>query len=102
MRGEPFSPITFRHIGALRLAYNALKKIDSSQTFKMPGTDFNREQTFFLAYGQTQCFQRQGLAQLLSTRLGMYDEQTALNTALIQMAEFRKAFNCPIRSNTCF
>ncbi|CAF5096792.1 unnamed protein product, partial [Rotaria magnacalcarata] len=36
----------------------------------MPGTNLTSEQTFFLAYAQTQCYQRQPISQLLRTQLG--------------------------------
>lgn len=102
LQGEPFSPTTLRHIGALRFAYNVLMKEKSWKDFRMPGTDLTGEQTFFLAYGQTQCYRRQELTQYLRTQLGVYDERTALNAALIQMPEFNQAFQCAKRENKCF
>ena len=102
LAGEPFSPTTLRHIAALRLAYTALNKATQQQPSRMPGTNFTSEQTFFLAYAQTQCYQRQELLQLLRTQLGSYDERTALNAALAQMPEFAKAFQCTLRDNPCF
>ncbi|CAM4941895.1 unnamed protein product [Rotaria socialis] len=102
LAGEPFSPTTLRHIGALRIAYGALKNNDDMKSLKMPGTNLTSEQTFFLAYAQTQCYQRQSLLQLLRTQLGSYDEGTALNAALIHMPEFAKAFECEARKNQCF
>ena len=102
LAGEPFSPTTLRDIGALRVAYQTLKNDQQSQSLQMPGTNFTAEQTFFLAYAQTQCFQGQDLVQLLRTRLGNYDEAIAINAALSQMPEFQRAFQCPIRANPCF
>jgi hypothetical protein len=102
LQGEPFSQTTLRHIAALRLSYNTLMKLDSTSVLRMPGTDLTREQTFFLAYAQTQCYQRQELAQLLSTQLGTYDERTALNAALGHMPEFQRAYQCSAREQTCF
>ncbi len=102
LAGEPFSPITLRHIGALRLAYNALKKTPQMNLFHMPGTNFTSEQTFFLAYAQTQCYQRQELAQYTRTKSGIYDERTALNTALVHMPEFAQTFQCKYPDNPCF
>lgn len=102
LAGEPFSPTTLRHIGALRLAYTALNMVPQPQPFRMPGTNFTSEQTFFLAYAQTQCYQRQELLQLLRTQLGVYDERTALNAALAQIPEFATAFQCAPRDNPCF
>jgi len=72
------------------------------QSLKMPGTNFTSEQTFFLAYAQTQCYKRVELLQLFRTQLGVYDERTALNAALIHMPEFAEAFQCRKRDNTCF
>ncbi|CAF3666159.1 unnamed protein product [Rotaria sp. Silwood1] len=102
LAGEPFSPTTLRHIGALRLAYGTLIKNNDIKNFKMPGTNFTSEQTFFLSYAQTQCYQRQELLQLLRTQLGVYDERTALNVALIHMPEFAQAFQCQPKENQCF
>jgi predicted metalloendopeptidase len=68
----------------------------------MPGTNFTSEQTFFLAYAQTQCYKRVELLQLVRTQLGVYDERTALNAALAHMPEFAEAFQCRKRDNTCF
>lgn len=68
----------------------------------MPGTELTNEQTFFLAYAQTQCYQRQDIIQFVLTKAGVYDERTALNTALIHMPEFAKAFQCHLKENTCF
>ena len=102
LAGEPFSKTTLRHIGALRFAYETLVKNDQNKSFKMPGTNLTSEQTFFLAYAQTQCFQREELLQLLRTQLGVYDERTALNAALIHMPEFAKAFQCTPKENQCF
>jgi hypothetical protein len=102
LAGEPFSPTTLRHIGALRFAYGALMKSEQMKSFKMPGTNYTSEQTFFLAYAQTQCYQRQELLQLIRTQLGIYDERTALNTALIHMPEFAQAFQCQPKQNKCF
>lgn len=102
LAGEPFSPTTLRHIGALRVAYDALMKNNDTISFKMPGTYLTGQQTFFLAYAQTQCFQRQELLQLLRTQLGSYDEGTALNAALVHMPEFTQAFQCQPRQNQCF
>ena len=102
LAGEPFSPITLRHIGALRLSYNTLKKMDVSKSWRMPGTDLTSEQSFFLAYAQTQCYRRQELTQLIRTQLGSYDERTALNTAFIHMPEFTQAFQCQARERKCF
>ncbi|CAF1244484.1 unnamed protein product [Adineta ricciae] len=99
LAGEPFSPTTLRHIGALRFAYNALMKTDS---IKLPGTNHTSAQTFFLAYAQTQCYQRQELLQLVRTQLGIYDERIALNAALFHMPEFTNAFQCPARPEQCF
>ena len=100
--GEPFSPTTLRHIGALRMAYNTLNITGQSSNFRLPGNDFTNEQVFFLAYAQTQCYQRQDLLQYLHTQLDSYDEKTALNAALIQMPEFARAFQCTPRANPCF
>ncbi|CAF4654524.1 unnamed protein product, partial [Rotaria magnacalcarata] len=102
LAGEPFSPTTLRHIGALRIAHGALMRNNDMKSLKMPGTNLSSEQTFFLAYAQTQCYQRQPLLQLLRTQLGSYDEGTALNAALIHMPEFAKAFECEARKNQCF
>ena len=102
LQGEPFSPTTLRHIGALRFAYNALIKTNALKGFRMPGTNLTGEQTFFLAYGQTQCYQRQTLTQYFRTQLGIYDERIALNAALIHMPEFADAFQCAKKENSCF
>ena len=102
LAGEPFSPTTLRQIGALRFAYQAFKANDTQKSQRMPGTNLNSDQTFFLAYAQTQCHQRQGLVEVLRTQLGAYDERTALNAALVHMPEFTDAFQCPARANTCF
>ncbi len=102
LAGEPFSPITLRHIGALRFAYGALNNNNQIKSFKMPGTNLTNEQTFFLAYAQTQCYQRQELSQFIRTKSGVYDERTALNTALIHMPEFAQAFQCKLKENQCF
>jgi len=102
LAGEPFSPTTLRHIAALRFAYIAMKNDDTMTSLKMPGTNLTSEQTFFLAYAQTQCYQRFDLLQLLRTQLGAYDEKTALNAALIHMPEFSQAFQCQSRDKTCF
>lgn len=102
LQGEPFSPTTLRHIAALRLTYNALMKENSLKDLRMPGTNLTGEQTFFLAYGQTQCYQRQTLTQYFRTQLGIYDERTALNAAVIQMPEFAEAFQCVKKENICF
>ncbi|CAF3984585.1 unnamed protein product, partial [Rotaria sordida] len=102
LAGEPFSPTTLRHIGALRFAYNTLMKTNDIKSFKMPGTNFTSQQTFFLAYAQTQCYQREELLQLIRTQLGVYDERTALNAALIHMPEFAQAFQCQSKENQCF
>jgi hypothetical protein len=79
-----------------------LKKNDQIKSFKMPGTNLTGEQTYFLAYAQTQCYQRHDLVQLFRTQLGDYDEKTALNAALVHMPEFTEAFQCAPRDNTCF
>jgi hypothetical protein len=97
LAGEPFSPTTLRHIGALRFAYDTLRRNDQSKPFTMPGTNLTSEQTFFLAYAQTQCYQRQELLQFIRTQIGLYDERTALNAALIHMSEFAQA-----KENKCF
>ncbi|CAF0773808.1 unnamed protein product [Adineta steineri] len=102
LAGEPFSSTTLRHIGALRFAYNALMKDDEMKAFKMPGTYYTSAQTFFLAYAQTQCYQRDGLFEVVRTQLGTYDEQIALNTALIHMPEFAQAFQCTPKQDKCF
>ncbi len=102
LAGEPFSPITLRHIGALRLAYHTLKKYNQIKSFKMPGTNLTAEQTFFLAYAQTQCYQREELEQYIQIKSGIYDERTALNTALIHMPEFAQTFQCKLKANQCF
>jgi hypothetical protein len=102
LSGEPFSPITLRHIGALRFAYDTLQNNHQMESFKMPGTKFTNEQTFFLAYAQTQCYQRQELSQYIQTKSGIYDERTALNTALIHMPEFAHVFQCKFKENQCF
>jgi predicted metalloendopeptidase len=99
LTGEPFSSITLRQIGALHIAYMALNQIKS---FKMPGTNLTNEQTFFLAYAQTQCYQREEYSQFTRTKSGIYDERTALNTALIHMPEFAQAFQCKLKENQCF
>jgi hypothetical protein len=70
--------------------------------WKMPGTELTNEQTFFLAYAQTQCYQRQDLLQFLQTQSGIYDERIALNAALIHMPEFAKVFQCKSKKNICF
>jgi hypothetical protein len=67
----------------------------------MPGTNFTREQTFFLAYAQTQCYQREEIVQYVQTQFGIYDERTALNAALIHMPEFAQAFKCQPKENKC-
>ncbi|CAF0801046.1 unnamed protein product [Adineta steineri] len=102
LAGEPFSPTTLRHIGALRFAYTAFKKIDEMKSIKMPGTNLTSDQTFFLAHAQTQCYKRQELLQFIRTQIGFYDEKTALNAALIHMPEFTQTFQCKARDNTCF
>ncbi|CAF3024909.1 unnamed protein product [Rotaria sp. Silwood2] len=102
LAGEPFSPTTLRHIGALRLAYTTLKENDQMKSLKMPGTNLTSEQTFFLAYAQTQCYKREDLIQFVATQLGIYDERTALNAALIHMPEFSEAFQCKEKVNKCF
>ncbi|CAF3796327.1 unnamed protein product [Rotaria sordida] len=102
LAGEPFSPTTLRHIGALRFAYTTLKESDQMKSFKMPGTNLTNEQTFFLAYAQTQCYKREDLLQFVATQLGIYDERTALNAALIHMPEFSDAFQCKPKDNKCF
>ncbi|UJR37211.1 hypothetical protein I4U23_029920 [Adineta vaga] len=102
LAGEPFSPTTLRHIGALRFAYTAMKKTDLLKSSIIPGTNLTSDQSFFLAYAQTQCYKRQDLLQLVRTQLGIYDERTALNAALIHMPEFSKAFECKPRNTTCF
>lgn len=101
LSGEPFSGTTFRQIGALRVAYQSLNQSNEDSSFRMPGTNFNREQTFFLAYAQTQCYQRQDLLQIIRTNGGIYDEETALNAALRNMPEFQEAFQCSPRPNVC-
>ena len=102
LAGEPFSPTTLRQIGALRFAYTAMKKTDQLKSLIMPGTNLTSDQSFFLAYAQTQCFKRQEILQLVRTQVGIYDEGTALNAALIHMPEFSKAFQCPSKDTTCF
>ncbi|CAF3289761.1 unnamed protein product [Rotaria socialis] len=102
LAGEPFSPTTLRHIGALRFAYMAFKDKDDLKSLTMPATNLTSEQTFFLAYAQTQCYQRADLLQILRTQLGVYDERLALNTALLHMPEFASAFKCEPRDDTCF
>ncbi|CAF1521815.1 unnamed protein product [Adineta ricciae] len=102
LAGEPFSLTTLRQIGALRFAYTAMKKSDQLKSLTMPGTNLTSDQSFFLAYAQTQCFKRQELLQLVRTQVGIYDEGTALNAALIHMPEFSKAFQCPTKDATCF
>ncbi len=71
-------------------------------SLRLPGTNLTSDQTFFLAYAQTQCYQRFDLLQLLRTQLGAYDERTALNAALVHMPEFAQAFQCQPRDKTCF
>ncbi|CAF4742113.1 unnamed protein product [Rotaria sp. Silwood1] len=68
----------------------------------MPGTNLTNEQTFFLAYAQTQCYKRDELLQLVATQLGRYDERTALNAALVHMTEFSETFQCKPKDNQCF
>ena len=102
LAGEPFSPTTLRHIGALRFAYTTLKQIDQIRSWKMPGTNLTSEQTFFLAYAQTQCYQREELLEYFRTQLGIYDERTALHAALVHMPEFSQAFQCSLRDDKCF
>lgn len=102
LAGEPFTPTTLRHIGALRVAYKAFKDNDSIKSLKIPGTNLTSEQTFFLAYAQTQCHQREDILQYIRTQLGTYDEKTALNAALVHMPEFSNAFQCTSKSNQCF
>ncbi|CAF3418992.1 unnamed protein product [Rotaria sp. Silwood1] len=102
LAGEPFSPTTLRHIGALRFAYTTLKENDQIKSLKMPGTNLTNEQTFFLAYAQTQCYKRDELLQLVATQLGRYDERTALNAALVHMPEFSETFQCKPKDNQCF
>ena len=102
LTGEPFSPTTLRHIGALRLVYNVFMKTDTMGSLAMPGTNQTSEQTFFLAYAQSQCYQRQVLLQYIRTQLGVYDERTALNAALIHTPEFARAFQCKAREKQCF
>lgn len=68
----------------------------------MPGTNLTHEQTFFLAYAQTQCYQREELVQFTQTKSGIYDERTALNTALIHMPEFARIFQCKFHKTACF
>ncbi|CAF4355592.1 unnamed protein product, partial [Adineta steineri] len=67
-----------------------------------PGTYYTSAQTFFLAYAQTQCYQRDGLFEVVRTQLGTYDEQIALNTALNHMPEFAQAFQCTPKQDKCF
>ncbi|CAF0937244.1 unnamed protein product [Didymodactylos carnosus] len=116
LSGEPFSPITLRQIGALRLAHMALNNYVSStntlgysKEHLLPILERNStlDQQFFLAYAQSQCFKRKELIQLVLTQFGSYDEETALNTALTHMNEFKDAFNCapdrPMNTKTkCF
>ena len=102
LAGEPFSPTTLRHIGALRFAYTAFQKVDEMKSLQMPGTNLTSAQSFFLAYAQTQCYERQELLQLVRTQLGTYDERTALNAALVHMPEFTQAFQCQPKANQCF
>ena len=73
-----------------------------TDSIKLPGTNYSSAQTFFLAYAQTQCYQRQELLQLVRTQLGIYDERIALNAALSHMPEFTNAFQCPARPQQCF
>ncbi len=104
LTGKPFAQTTFRHIAALRFAYITLKIMTNSsmKSWKMPGTELTNEQTFFLAYAQTQCYQRQELIQYVQTLSGIYDEKLALNTALIHMPEFIEVFQCQFKEKTCF
>ncbi len=102
LTGEPFSLITLQHIGALRFAYTILKKTNQIKSWKMPGTKLTNAQTFFLAYAQTQCYQRQELVQFLQTQSGIYDERIALNAALVHMPEFAETFQCTLKENRCF
>ncbi|CAF1389269.1 unnamed protein product, partial [Didymodactylos carnosus] len=112
LKGEPFSPITLRQIGALRLAHMALNNYMNNNTEYSknqisPGGNLTTDQQFFLAYAQTQCFKRNDLVQIVKTQLGIYDEETALNTALKHMSEFKNTFNCsstePMNAeNKCF
>ncbi|CAF4565149.1 unnamed protein product, partial [Rotaria magnacalcarata] len=39
LAGEPFSPTTLRHIGALRFAYTAFKDKDDLKSLTMPATN---------------------------------------------------------------
>lgn len=68
----------------------------------MPATNLTSEQAFFLAYAQTQCYQRPDSLQMSQTKSGIYDERTALNAALVHMPEFSAAFQCKPRQNQCF
>ena len=102
LTGEPFSRITLRHIAALRFAYTTLKKSDIFNSLPMPGTKLTNEQTFFLAYAQSQCYQRQDLIQYRQTQSGIYDERTALNAVFVHMPEFVKVFQCQSKEQTCF
>uniref|UniRef100_A0A915CDW6 Uncharacterized protein n=1 Tax=Parascaris univalens TaxID=6257 RepID=A0A915CDW6_PARUN len=77
----------------LKLAYQAWKSQEAHASFHLPGTNFNGDQAFFVAYAQTWCG-KNGEQQKLHPEVHSLDSLRVLGPMQNSDA-FAQAFNCP-------
>uniref|UniRef100_A0A0M3HFA0 Peptidase_M13 domain-containing protein n=1 Tax=Ascaris lumbricoides TaxID=6252 RepID=A0A0M3HFA0_ASCLU len=73
--------------------YPAWKSQEAHASFRLPGTNFNGDQAFFVAYAQTWCG-KNGAQQKLQTEVHSLDSLRVLGPIQNSNA-FAQAFNCP-------
>ncbi|XP_050412358.1 endothelin-converting enzyme 1 [Patella vulgata] len=94
------SPEFIAESSGIKVAYHAYKEwtAKNHEEKRIPGVTKNNDQMFFLSYAQANCFNRNDAAAYGEAAKGNALEDTKINLALRQVAEFQAAFNCPADS----
>ncbi|XP_048241765.1 endothelin-converting enzyme 1-like [Haliotis rufescens] len=95
-----YAPEALAETSGVRLAYKAFKAWEKANKVERtaPGAARSNDQMFFVAYAQSNCFNRNPNEAFSQAARGILQESLKVNMAVSQVPEFREAFKCPSNS----